>query len=167
MPIAPPDCSIPEEADWRDFLLTLVAMAGHDLRQPLQRMTASHDALSAMLGTERQQQELVDDAENQEARLGEREELSLRHRFLQQALTCLNERERHILGERRLKDNSATLGRPIAAIRRFARAHSPDRADRFQEAANVGHGANDEEPRKRATAVSGAGCLIGGFGDQS
>lgn len=109
MPIAPPDCSIPEEADWRDFLLTLVAMAGHDLRQPLQRMTASHDALSAMLGTERQQQELVDDAENQEARLGEREELSLRHRFLQQALTCLNERERHILGERRLKDNSATL----------------------------------------------------------
>lgn len=33
----------------------------------------------------------------------------MRHRFLQQALTCLNERERHILGERRLKDNSATL----------------------------------------------------------
>jgi two-component system, OmpR family, phosphate regulon sensor histidine kinase PhoR len=59
MPIAPTDCSIAQETVWRDFLLTLLTMAGHDLRQPLQRMTASHDALAAMLGTEKQQQELA------------------------------------------------------------------------------------------------------------
>lgn len=59
MPIAPSDRSMAGESVWRDFLLTLVAMAGHDLRQPLQRMTASHDALAAMLGTDAQQQVLA------------------------------------------------------------------------------------------------------------
>jgi two-component system phosphate regulon sensor histidine kinase PhoR len=43
----------------RDFLLTLMAMAGHDLRQPLQIITSAHDVLATMLGSEKQRQELA------------------------------------------------------------------------------------------------------------
>jgi RNA polymerase sigma-32 factor len=52
---------------------------------------------------------LVDETESQETKLGERQELGLRRDLLEKALTHLNERERHILGERRLKDNPTTL----------------------------------------------------------
>src|ERR1700679_3646323 len=52
---------------------------------------------------------LVDETESQEVRLGERQELGLRRDLLEKAMTHLNERERHILGERRLKDNPTTL----------------------------------------------------------
>ncbi len=52
---------------------------------------------------------LVDDAQSQEADLADREELSGRKALLGNALKSLNERERHILIERRLKDNPTTL----------------------------------------------------------
>ena len=52
---------------------------------------------------------LVDESEDQETALGEHEELSGRKALLSGALTTLNERERHILIERRLKDNPTTL----------------------------------------------------------
>ena len=52
---------------------------------------------------------LVDDAQSQEADLADREELSGRKALLGNALKTLNERERHILIERRLKDNPTTL----------------------------------------------------------
>jgi len=52
---------------------------------------------------------LVDDAESQETTIGEHEELSGRKALLSGALATLNERERHILIERRLKDNPTTL----------------------------------------------------------
>ncbi|HEX3992162.1 MAG TPA: RNA polymerase sigma factor RpoH [Acetobacteraceae bacterium] len=52
---------------------------------------------------------LVDDSENQETSLVEQEELSGRKTLLAGALKVLNERERHIINERRLKDNPATL----------------------------------------------------------
>ncbi len=52
---------------------------------------------------------LVDDAQSQEADLADREELSGRKALLGSALKTLNERERHILIERRLKDNPTTL----------------------------------------------------------
>ena len=41
--------------------------------------------------------------------MGETEELSKRQVLLNTALSALNERERHILTERRLKDEPATL----------------------------------------------------------
>ena len=44
-----------------------------------------------------------------ETALAEREELTGRKALLQGALSSLNERERHILIERRLKDNPTTL----------------------------------------------------------
>jgi len=52
---------------------------------------------------------LVDDAESQETAIADREELSGRKALLASALKTLNERERDILIERRLKDNPATL----------------------------------------------------------
>lgn len=52
---------------------------------------------------------LVDDTADQEATLGEAEELDLRRDMLARAMSTLNEREMHILTERRLKDEPATL----------------------------------------------------------
>ena len=52
---------------------------------------------------------LVDERDNQETRLGDRQELGLRRDLLAKAMRLLSERERHILVERRLKDNPTTL----------------------------------------------------------
>jgi len=52
---------------------------------------------------------LVDDQETQETELAEREDLGNRRQLLGAALKTLNERERHILIERRLKDEPTTL----------------------------------------------------------
>jgi RNA polymerase sigma-32 factor len=52
---------------------------------------------------------LVDEGENQETELAEREEMTGRKALLGGALKTLNDRERHILIERRLKDNPTTL----------------------------------------------------------
>ncbi len=52
---------------------------------------------------------LVDEEESQEIRLAEREELGKRRQLLTKAMRTLNERERHILTERRLRDNPTTL----------------------------------------------------------
>jgi RNA polymerase sigma-32 factor len=52
---------------------------------------------------------LVDEQDTQEISLAEREELGKRRALLKSAMTNLNERERHILTERRLKDDPTTL----------------------------------------------------------
>src|SRR5690606_24872371 len=52
---------------------------------------------------------LVDERDDQETELGEREELGKRRILLDHALKGLNQRERHILTERRLRDNPVTL----------------------------------------------------------
>ena len=52
---------------------------------------------------------LVDEGESQETELADREELTGRKALLSNALGTLNERERHILIERRLKDVPTTL----------------------------------------------------------
>jgi len=41
------------------FLATLLAMAGHDLRQPLQLITSAHDVLATMLRDKEQREELA------------------------------------------------------------------------------------------------------------
>jgi two-component system phosphate regulon sensor histidine kinase PhoR len=46
-----------------DFLVTLMAMAGHDLRQPLQLITSAHDVLATMPLTEKQREELAQAAD--------------------------------------------------------------------------------------------------------
>lgn len=52
---------------------------------------------------------LVDEQETQESELAEREDMTNRRALLGEALKTLNERERHILIERRLKDEPTTL----------------------------------------------------------
>jgi RNA polymerase sigma-32 factor len=52
---------------------------------------------------------LVDEQETQETELAERQDLTNRRDMLGEALKTLNERERHILIERRLKDEPTTL----------------------------------------------------------
>jgi K+-sensing histidine kinase KdpD len=46
-----------------DFSSTLLAMAGHDLRQPLQLITSAHDVLAQTLAIEEQREELTRAAE--------------------------------------------------------------------------------------------------------
>ncbi len=52
---------------------------------------------------------LVDSEPLQDERVAEAEESQMRHELLQEAMQALNERERHILTERRLKDEPITL----------------------------------------------------------
>ena len=52
---------------------------------------------------------LVDESESHEVILAEEDELLKRREMLSQAMTSLNDRERHILTERRLKENPQTL----------------------------------------------------------
>jgi RNA polymerase sigma-32 factor len=76
------------------------------------RLASPDHSLNAPLRSDSEgewQDWLVDETESQETRLGERQELGLRRDLLEKAMTHLNERERHILGERRLKDSPTTL----------------------------------------------------------
>jgi RNA polymerase sigma-32 factor len=76
------------------------------------RLASPDHSLNAPLRSDSEgewQDWLVDETDSQETMLGERQELGLRRDLLDKAMTHLNERERHILGERRLKDNPTTL----------------------------------------------------------
>jgi RNA polymerase sigma-32 factor len=76
------------------------------------RLAAPDHSLNAPLrqdGDGEWQDWLVDEAVSQEAALADQEELTGRKSLLADALNVLNKRERHIINERRLKDNPATL----------------------------------------------------------
>jgi len=76
------------------------------------RLASPDHSLNAPLRAESEgewQDWLVDDREDQETELGEREELGQRRGFLTTALASLNERERAILTHRRLAEEPATL----------------------------------------------------------
>lgn len=51
------------ETDCSDFLATLLAIAAHDLRQPLQLITSAHDVLARMLPRKEQRHELTQAAD--------------------------------------------------------------------------------------------------------
>ncbi|WP_297491429.1 RNA polymerase sigma factor RpoH [Acidocella sp.] len=76
------------------------------------RLSSADNSLNApikMDGEGEWQDWLVDTAESQETVLGDREELTGRKALLATAMKTLTERERHIMSERRLKDNPTTL----------------------------------------------------------
>ncbi len=76
------------------------------------RLSAPDHSLNAPLRDDSDgewQDWLVDDSESQEHMLAEKEELNNRRQLLTDAMKSLNERERHILTERRLKDGPTTL----------------------------------------------------------
>ena len=76
------------------------------------RMAGPDNSLNAPLrqdGEGEWQDWLVDDAPDQETTIGEKQELEQRHEFLIEAMETLTDRERHILNERRLKEEPVTL----------------------------------------------------------
>jgi RNA polymerase sigma-32 factor len=76
------------------------------------RLAAPDHSLNATVRADSEgewQDWLVDESESQETMLAEREEMSGRKALLNGALRTLNERERHILIERRLKEEPTTL----------------------------------------------------------
>jgi RNA polymerase sigma-32 factor len=76
------------------------------------RLAAPDHSLNAPLkidGDGEWQDWLVDETDSQEIVLAEQQELSKRRKLLSNAMKSLNARERHILTERRLKDEPTTL----------------------------------------------------------
>jgi RNA polymerase sigma-32 factor len=76
------------------------------------RLGAPDHSLNAPLridGDGEWQDWLEDESDSQETRLAESEELGKRRKLLGDAMKSLNDRERHILAERRLKDEPTTL----------------------------------------------------------
>jgi RNA polymerase sigma-32 factor len=76
------------------------------------RLAAPDHSLNAPVRTDGEgewQDWLVDEADDQETRLSDRQELGLRRDLLRDAMTHLTERERDILTARRLRDAPATL----------------------------------------------------------
>jgi RNA polymerase sigma-32 factor len=83
-----------------------------DVVQMNRRLAAPDHSLNAPLridGDGEWQDWLVDEGESQETLLAESEELGKRRALLVKSMEALNERERHILQERRLKESPTTL----------------------------------------------------------
>jgi len=83
-----------------------------DVVQMNRRLAAPDHSLNAPLridGDGEWQDWLVDETESQETLLANSEELAKRRALLVKSMEALNERERHILQERRLKENPTTL----------------------------------------------------------
>lgn len=76
------------------------------------RLASSDSSLDATLSSDGETnwlELLADDRPSQELVVAEADELALRRRLVGQALERLDDRERRILYERRLKDNPSTL----------------------------------------------------------
>jgi RNA polymerase sigma-32 factor len=90
----------------------LLGVPEQDVVNMNRRLAAPDHSLNAPVRQDSEgewQDWLVDDTESQETAVADREELTGRKALLAGALKMLNERERDILIERRLKDNPATL----------------------------------------------------------
>jgi RNA polymerase sigma-32 factor len=93
-------------------IATTLGVPEQDVVSMNRRLAAADHSLNAPVradGEGEWQDWLVDESESQESELAEREELTGRRALLGGALKTLNDRERHILIERRLKDNPTTL----------------------------------------------------------
>jgi RNA polymerase sigma-32 factor len=90
----------------------VLAVPEQDVVNMNRRLAAPDHSLNAPVRQDSEgewQDWLVDEGDSQETELAEREEMSGRKALLNGALKTLNERERHILIERRLKDEPTTL----------------------------------------------------------
>ncbi len=87
-------------------------VAEQDVIEMNRRLGGPDHSLNAMLradGDSEWQDWLVDDSESQEETVAEQEELDYRRSLLTDAMGVLNDREKHILTERRLKEPATTL----------------------------------------------------------
>jgi RNA polymerase sigma-32 factor len=105
-----------EEGDLRPDqvteLATKLGVEESDVVSMNRRLSAPDSSLNAPLrvdGEGEWQDWLVDDSPSQETVLADAEEKDDRHALLVEAMKDLSERERHILTQRRLKDEPATL----------------------------------------------------------
>jgi len=105
-----------EDGDLRPEQVGVIAKAlsvsEQDVVNMNRRLAAPDHSLNAPVRADSEgewQDWLVDEGESQETMLAEHEEFSGRKALLGEALRTLNERERHILIERRLKEEPATL----------------------------------------------------------
>ena len=93
-------------------IATTLGVPEQDVVSMNRRLAAPDHSLNAPVRADSEgewQDWLVDEGESQETELADREELSGRKALLGGALSGLNDRERHILIERRLKENPTTL----------------------------------------------------------
>ena len=93
-------------------IATTLEVPEQDVVNMNRRLGAPDHSLNAPLRADSEgewQDWLVDETANQEISLAESEELGKRRKLLAHAMEGLNERERHILVERRLRDNPTTL----------------------------------------------------------
>ena len=105
-----------EEGDLKSEQVEKIAKAlqvpANDVISMNRRLASPDHSLNAPVRADSEgewQDWLVDEGETQESELADREDLSNRRMLLGEALKNLNERERHILIERRLKDEPTTL----------------------------------------------------------
>jgi RNA polymerase sigma-32 factor len=105
-----------EEGDLRPENVTKISEAlnvrERDVISMNTRMTFPDRSLNAPLRSDSEDEWLVwlaDDSESQESSLSSMQELKNRRQLLQKGMGSLNERERHILTERRLSDKPHTL----------------------------------------------------------
>jgi RNA polymerase sigma-32 factor len=97
-----------------EFIAKELKVSENDVVQMNRRLAGPDGSLNAPLrkdgdGDSEWMDWLVDDSVSQEIELVEQDELEKRRGLLTQAMEALNERERHILTERRLKENPVTL----------------------------------------------------------
>ena len=93
-------------------IATELSVSEEDVVNMNRRLAAPDHSLNAPLkidGDGEWQDWLVDETDSQEIVLAEQQELSKRRKLLSHAMRSLNARERHILTERRLKDEPTTL----------------------------------------------------------
>ncbi|WP_029014248.1 RNA polymerase sigma factor RpoH [Niveispirillum irakense] len=105
-----------DEGDLPPETVTKIAqtldVAESDVVSMNRRLAAADHSLNAPLrvdGEGEWQDWLVDETDSQEIKLGEQQELGKRKALLANAMKSLNERERHILIERRLREEPTTL----------------------------------------------------------
>jgi len=113
------EISAMEEGDLRPENLTTIAtklgVTEDEVTSMNRRMSAGGDAslnapIGGMEGGEAEWQDwIADETPGQAERLAETDEFSARMSLLERAMESLNERERHIITERRLKETPTTL----------------------------------------------------------
>jgi RNA polymerase sigma-32 factor len=105
-----------DEGDLRPETVKAIAerldVTENDVVEMNRRLEGSDHSLNVPLRSDSEtqwQDWLVDDAASQESTIADADEFDHRMSLLHRAMAVLNERERHILSERRLKDEPTTL----------------------------------------------------------
>ena len=114
-----------------------LGVPGNDVVEMNRRMSGADVSLNVRMAEDSETEwldRLVDERPTQDLVLAEAEEQTQRQKLLGGALAELNEREREIVVERRLRDEPLTLEELSRTISRLARADSATRSARCREA---------------------------------